>query len=79
MASRLFAQPMVKAQIKENIKAPRPWPLRGESTGDRGLGGNHSKKMSEQKAEMWRHSQALFLFIKNHWRLLFLKGAIDDK
>ena len=35
--SRLFAQPCVQAQIKENIKAPRHWPLWGESTGDRWL------------------------------------------
>ena len=32
---RLFAQPFVQAQIKENIKALRHWPLWGESTGDR--------------------------------------------
>ena len=25
----------VQAQIKENLKAPRPWPLWGEFTGDR--------------------------------------------
>ena len=34
-ASRLFAEPFVQAQIKENIKALRHWPLWGESTGDR--------------------------------------------
>ena len=34
-ASRLFTQPFIQAQIKENIKAPRHWPLRGEITGDR--------------------------------------------
>ena len=31
----LFAKPFVQAQIKENIKAPRYWPLCGEFTGDR--------------------------------------------
>ena len=35
LASRLFAQLLVQAQIKENIKAPRRWPLCGEFTGDR--------------------------------------------
>ena len=30
----LFAQPFIWAQIKENIKPPRQWPLCGESTGD---------------------------------------------
>ena len=34
-ASRKFAQPFVQAQIKENIKAPRHWPLWGEFTGHR--------------------------------------------
>ena len=34
-ASRLFTQPFFQAQIKEDIKAPRHWPLRGEFIGDR--------------------------------------------
>ena len=34
-ALRLFAQPFIRAQIKENIKALRHWPLCGELTGDR--------------------------------------------
>ena len=34
-ASRLFTQPFIQAQNKENIKAPRHWPLCGEFTGDR--------------------------------------------
>ena len=32
-ASRLFTQSFIRAQIEENIKAPRHWPLRGEFTG----------------------------------------------
>ena len=34
-ASSLFTQPFIQAQTKENIKAPRHWPLCGEFTGDR--------------------------------------------
>ena len=34
-APRLFTQPFIQTQIKENIKAPRHWPLCGEFTGDR--------------------------------------------
>ena len=34
-ASPLFTQRFIQAQIKENIKAPRHWPLCGEFTGDR--------------------------------------------
>ena len=33
--SRLFTQQFIQAEIKENIKAPRHWPLWGEFTGDR--------------------------------------------
>ena len=32
---QLFTQPFVLAQMKENIKALRHWPLWGEFTGDR--------------------------------------------
>ena len=32
---RLFTQPFIQTQIKENIKARRHWPLCGEFTGDR--------------------------------------------
>ena len=34
-ASRLFIQLFIQEQIKENIKAPRHWPLCAEFTGDR--------------------------------------------
>ena len=34
-ASELFTQPSIQAQIKENIKASRHWPLCVEFTGDR--------------------------------------------
>ena len=30
----MFTQPFIRAQIKENIKAPRHWRLCGEFTGD---------------------------------------------
>ena len=36
-ASRLFTGPFTQGQIKENIKAPRQWPLWGEFIGDRRL------------------------------------------
>ena len=29
----MVTQPFIQMQIKENIKAPRPWPLWGEFTG----------------------------------------------
>ena len=33
ITSRLFTQSFIRAQIKENIKVPRHWPLCGEFTG----------------------------------------------
>ena len=32
-----FTQPFIQAQMKENIKAPRHWPLWGEFTCDRSI------------------------------------------
>ena len=34
-ASRSFTQLFIQAQVNENIKTPRHWPLWGEFTGDR--------------------------------------------
>ena len=34
ITSRLFTQPFIQAQIEENIKDPRHWPLWGEFTSD---------------------------------------------
>ena len=34
-ALRLFAKPFIQAQIKEDVKVPRHWPLWREFTGDR--------------------------------------------
>ena len=36
-ASPMFTQPFIQAQIKENIKGPRHWPLCAEFPGDRGI------------------------------------------
>ena len=36
-ASRLFTQPFIRAQIKENVKVPRHWPLCKEFTGQMGI------------------------------------------
>ena len=41
--SPLFNRPFNQAQIKENIKAPRHWPLCGEFTGDRWITGLHTE------------------------------------
>ena len=43
-ASRLFTQPFVQAQIKENIKAPRHWLLRGGFPGGRWIARTNSQQ-----------------------------------
>ena len=56
--SRLFAQPFSEAQIKESIKAPRHWPLGGESTGDTQRASNE-----ENDSIWWRHHQIWFNYL----------------
>ena len=55
-ASRLFTQPFIQAEIKENIKAPRHWPLCGEFTGT----GEFPAQMAsnaENVSIWWRHHE----------------------
>ena len=49
-ASPLFTQPFIQAQIKENIKVPRHWPLCGEFTGGRWMASN-----AANVSIWWRH------------------------
>ena len=60
-ASRLFIQPLVQTQIKENIKTPRHWPLFGEFTGHRWIPRTKSSN-AENVSICWRH-----LVIKSSW------------
>ena len=53
-ASRLFAYPFVQAHIKENIKAPRHWPLWGEFTGHRWIPLTEASN-AENVPIWWRH------------------------
>ena len=52
--SRLFTQPFIQAQIKESIKAPRHWPLCGNSL----VTGEFPAQMArnaENVSIWWRH------------------------
>ena len=51
---RLFIQLFIQAQIKENIIAPRHWPLRGEFTGDRWIPRTKGSD-AENVSNWWRH------------------------
>ena len=53
-ASRLLTQPFIQTQIKENIKAPRHWPLCGEFTGTGELPAQKAS-YAENVSISWRH------------------------
>ena len=63
----LIAQLLVHAKVKENIKAPRHWPLCGEFTGDRWIPRTKSSN-AENASIWWRHHAQLakYLFYKLH-------------
>ena len=52
--SRLFTQPLIQTQIKENIKAPRHWPLCGEFTGTGEFPAQRAS-YAENVSIWWRH------------------------
>ena len=55
-ASPLFVQPFIQAHIKENIKAPRHWPLCGEFAGDRWI--PHTMASNAENGSIWlRHHE----------------------
>ena len=53
--SRLFTWPFIQAQVKENPKAPRHWPLWGEFTGGRWIPRTKGQKR-ENVSIWWRHN-----------------------
>ena len=53
-APRLFSQPFIRAQIKEDIKAPRHWPLCGEFTDDRWIPRTNGQWRGNV-SNWWRH------------------------
>ena len=55
--SRLFTQPFIRAQIKENIKAPRHWPLCGEFTGTGEFPAQRAS-YAENVSIWWRHHES---------------------
>ena len=52
--NQLFTQPFIQTQIKENIKAPRHWPLCGEFTGT-GEFPAQTASDAENVSIWWRH------------------------
>ena len=55
-ASRLFTQASIQTQMKENIKAPRHWPLCGEFTGTGDFPAQRAS-YAENVSIWWRHHE----------------------
>ena len=64
-ASRLFIQLFIQTQIKENIKAPRHWPLCGEFTGDRWIPAQVASN-AENVSIWWLHHIILKCLCHKH-------------
>ena len=70
-ASPLFTQPFIQAQIKENIKAPRHWPLCGNSP----VTGEFPAQMAsntENVSVWWRHHETQQITVTLHYLILLL-------
>ena len=52
----MFTQPFIQTQIKENIKAPRHWPLCGEFTGTGDFPAQRAS-YAENVSIWWRHHE----------------------
>ena len=65
-ASRLFTQPFIQTQIKENIKAPCHWPLCGEFTGTGEFPAQRAS-YAENVSIWWRHHVLQFFRSSNEW------------
>ena len=61
-SSRLFTELFIQARIKQNIKAPRHWPLCGEFT----ITGEFTTQMAsnaENVSIWWRHHDIVYHII----------------
>ena len=70
----LFTQPFIQVQIKENIKAPRHWPLCGEITGDRSVNSLHKRPVNAENGSIWwRHHAPDFCCkgLSRHLRIFY--------
>ena len=68
-APRLFTQPFIQTQIKESIKAPRPWPLWGNSPVTGEISAQMASK-AENGSIWWRHHVISSLWLR--WFVCFI-------
>ena len=68
----MFTQPFIQAQLKENIKAPRHWPMWRELTGDRSI--PHAKdQLCGNVSIWWRHHGVFVRYCLSPWSNLIDK------
>ena len=67
MVSRLFTQPFAQAQIKENTKAPRHWPLSG-----------NSPVTGEVPAQRASNAEFFFYLMTSSYNVFSLAGLLID-
>ena len=90
LANTLFAQPFVKTNINENIKARVTVPSWGESTGDRWIRDGFSSPGASNQENVsisWRHDTfgwsishqicISFLFVQSWYHYMFFRFPID--
>ena len=66
-------QPLIQAQIKENIKAPLHWPLWGEFTGDRWI--PRTKDQWRGKISIWWRHHAMLHIVFIAWCVVVKEAA----
>ena len=78
IASRLFTRPFIQAQMKEDIKAPRHWPLCWEFTGDRWI--SRTKGQWRGNISIWwrhhdseGHEKGKWVLIAGHVNIVIIK------
>ena len=57
-----FTQPFVQVHIKENIKAPRHWPLTDEFTGDLWIPTQRASNVGDISI-WWRHHEKIIKLV----------------
>ena len=66
--TRLFTQPFIQTQIKENMKAPRHWP------GDRSIPRTQMASNAENVSIWWRHHEAIAC-LPYAWNIQIFQGS----
>ena len=81
VASEITSISIVQVQIKQNIKAPRHWPLQEEFTGDRWIPRKKAASNVENVSIRWRH-YVKFVEGTSSWMIssiAFVKKSVNEQ